>query len=337
MAEVLHSGQLAQGPKVDEFERNLAKSFMIPNAITTSSGTAALEIAYELAGLKAGDEVISTPLTCAATNLPLIRMGCKIVWADVLESTLCIDPLDVHSKVGSKTKAIVQVHLGGIRADVGRQHIPVISDACQALGVFHGDYTACSFQAIKHFTTGDGGMLVCKKDSDVRQAKLLRWFGIDRERKIANTWETYRTRMMCFDIEVPGCKRQMNDIAAAMGIVGLRHYNEVHAHREKLFGIYRSRLAKVDGIHVVDGPENVHWLMTVLVENRDEFARMLFEADVDCNVVQVRNDIYKIFGGERADLPTLNSIEDKYVSIPIGMHVSEDEVNYICDKIEEGW
>ena len=276
ISEVLASGQLAQGPRVDEFEGNFAKFFMLREAVSMSSGTAALETAYELAGLKAGDEVITTPLTCAATNLPLIRLGCKLVWADVLQSTLCIDPLDVHSKITKKTKAVVQVHLGGIRANVGKIHIPLISDACQALGIFAGDYTACSFQAIKHFTSGDGGMLICKKEEDAHKAKLLRWFGIDRSRQVKNDWESYRTRMMCFDIEVPGCKRQMNDISAAMALVGLKHYNEIFDHRKKIFEIYRARLSSLKGVSLVDGPENVYWLATLLVDRRDDFAKMLF-------------------------------------------------------------
>ncbi len=339
IADVLSSGQIAQGAKVDRFEKEFCRIFEVRYAVAVNSGTSALELAYELINLQPGDEVITTPLTCVATNLPLLRRGVKIVWADVLESTLNINPVDVHAKITPHTAAVVQVHLGGIAADVGKIHVPVISDAAQALGIFKGDYTACSFQAIKHITTGDGGMLVVNWENEYNKAKLLRWFGIDRERKVADNWEAYKTRMMCFDIELPGTKRHMNDIAASMGMLGLKYYNNIITHRKKLFDLYRYRIGEgsIEGIELVDGKENTYWLATILVEDRDDFARMMYDAEIETNVVQVRNDTYKIFGGMPADLPVLNSIQHKYLSLPIGMHITEDNVNYICDKIEKGW
>lgn len=337
VSDTLRSRFIGQGPRVDEFEQEFSKKFGLHYAVALSSGTAALQTAYDLIGLEKGDEVISTPLTCTATNLELLRKGCKIVWADILESTLCIDPLDVKSKITNKTKAVVQVHLGGIKADVGKLHIPVVSDACQALGIFTGNYTCCSFQAIKHISTGDGGMIVVESQKEYHDAKLLRWFGIDREKKIANNWQAYQCRKMTFDIELPGTKRHMTDIAASMGLEGLKYYDIVIKHREKIFDIYRYRLKDFPGIKLIDGLQNTYWLATLLVEKRDDFARMMFEADIDTNVVQVRNDIYKIFGGKRADLPTMNKIEEQYISIPLNMNVREEDANYICNCIDKGW
>lgn len=337
MAKVMSSGQITQGKKVDEFEQEFNKLFSTSYSVSVNSGTSALELAYELLDLGPVDEVITTPLTCVATNIPLIRRKIKIVWADINEKTLCICPIDVRSKITKKTRAIIQVHLGGVDADIGKIHIPVVSDAAQALGIFKGDYTCCSFQAIKHITTGDGGMLVVNNEEEYKKAKLLRWFGIDRSRKVENTWEAYRTRMMCFDIEVAGTKRHMNDIAATMGIIGLRHYQEVLDHRKQLFNTYKLKLRNMDGIRIIDGVNNVCWLATFIVERRDDFARKMFDAGIECNVVQVRNDRYAIFGGKKADLPIMDKIENKYLSIPIGMHVSEDDVNYICDVIKSGW
>ena len=343
--EVLRSRFIGQGPKADLFEREFEKIFNIAtkNAVSMNSGTSALETAYDLLGLKEGDEVITTPLTCTATNIPLLRRGVKIVWADILPDTLCIDPMDVHAKITKRTKAIVQVHLGGIKADVGHMHIPVVSDAAQALGIFTGDFTCCSFQAIKQMTTGDGGMLVVHRQTggnserDRNNAKLLRWFGIDREKKMRNNWQAYRERKMTFDIQLPGHKRQMNDIAAAMGLAGLLHYKETMDINARQFDIYREELSGMDGIHLVDGPENTHWLATVLVERRDDFAKMMFEADIDTNLVQTRNDLFKVFGGKRAELPVMNELEEKYISIPLGRHLSDDDIRFICEEIKGGW
>ena len=113
VCDVLRSRWIGQGPKVDKFEKKFNIVFGVKGSVAVSSGSAALETAYDLIGLEPGDEVITTPLTCTATNLPLIRRGVKIVWADILPTTLNIDPLDVRAKMTEKTKAIVQVHLGG--------------------------------------------------------------------------------------------------------------------------------------------------------------------------------------------------------------------------------
>ena len=349
VSDTLRSRFVGQGPKVELFEKAFSEKFNVPYVVSLNSGTSALDTAYDLVGLKEGDEVITTPLTCTATNLPLIRRGVKLIWADV-DNTLCIDPIDVLKKITNRTKAIVQVHLGGIPAHVSElseleltnshtgRHIPVISDAAQGLGIFTGNYTCCSFQAIKHITTGDGGMLVCDTERHRNEARLLRWFGIDRQKKIKNNWQAYTQRAMTFDIQLPGTKRHMNDIAASMGIASLVHYDEVMEYRRKIFNIYKTELSKISsGIKLVDAPGNTHWLATVLVERRDDFARMMFEADIDTNLVQVRNDIYKVFGGVRQDLPMMNELEDKYLSIPLNMRVSEDDAFYITRKIAGGW
>ncbi len=338
--ETLRSRFIGQGPKVDEFEKQFCKKFNLSHAISVNSGTSSLELAYHLIGLKEGDEVISTPLTCTATNIPLLRRGVKIVWADIDPNTLCINVADVRRKVTEDTKAIIQVHLGGIESNVDKfygKYIPIVSDAAQALGIFTGDYTCCSFQAIKHITTIDGGMLVVNNEKEEHRAKLLRWFGIDRELKLANNWQAYLNRAMTFDIQEPGYKYHMHDVSASMGIVGLEYYDKIIAHRKKIFNIYKEEFKNLDGIKLVDGHNNTYWLATVLVERRDDFAKMLFEGHVDTNVVQVRNDIFDIFGGNRADLPVMNELEYKYLSIPLNMRVTEEDAYYIASLVKKGW
>lgn len=334
--DTLSTRWIGQGPKVDLFEKRFSEKFSQKHCISMNSGSAALETAYELAGIKAGDEVITTPLTCTATNIPLIRMGAKIIWGDISYETLCLDRKDVLKKLTPNTKAIVNVHLGGIENDLGDMPVPVISDACQALGVFCGNYTCNSFQAIKHITTGDGGMLTVSNEKEYKKAKLMRWFGIDREKKIANNWQAYKKRAMTFDIEVLGYKRQMTDIAASMGIAGLKYYDFVIEHRKKIFNLYKKLLSGFDGIRIIDAPRNTYWIMTVLVENRDSFAEKMFEAGIDTNMVQIRNDAYKIFGG-RVSLPVMDFVESRYISLPLTMETTEEDVHYISNTIKEGW
>jgi perosamine synthetase len=334
--EVLSSKNLAQGAKVDEFEKLFSDTFNVQYQVSTNSGTSALELAYELLDLKEGDEVISTPLTCTATNIPLLRRKVKIVWADINPKTLNIDVTDINNKLTDKTKAVVQVHLGGISAGIKSLPVPIVSDAAQALGVFIGDYTCCSFQAIKHITTGDGGMLVCPNDDVYTKARKLRWFGVDRTKKVGEGFDFYQKRLMTIEPEYAGFKYHMNDIDAVLGIEGLNYYKKILNCRRTLFSLYKELLKNNHDVTVVDGEINTYWSMTVLVNDRDSFAKKLFDREIETNVVHIRNDAYGIFGG-RANLPNLDSIEEKYISLPLHLHMNLDDVAYICDEINKGW
>lgn len=338
--ETLKTRWIGQAGKVDQFEDDIKYKFGRAFPVAVNSGTSALELAYDLVGIGEGDEVITTVLTCTATNIPLLRRRAKIVFADINPKTLCIDLDDVRKKVTNRTKAIVGVNLGGIEHDVTDMYVkdlPIITDAAQGIGQTNGDYVIYSFQAIKHFTTGDGGMLFTPTFYKYKKAKLLRWFGIDRERKQQNDWQPYKKREMTFDIEHPGYKFQMNDVAASMGIEGLKEYDNIIKYRKNIFDFYKKSLNKVEGISVVDGRNNVYWLATLLVEDRDGFAKMLKNRGVETNLVQVRNDIYKVFGSKRLDLPNMNELEDKYISIPLHNVMTMEDAEYVVESIKGGW
>ena len=337
--DVLKTRWIGQGPKVEEFEKKFEDRFNAKYAVSVNSGSAALETACDLANLKEGDKVIVTPLTCTASNLPLIRRGCKLIWADIRKDTLNLDNEDVQQKMKDNpdVKAIMNVHLGGIESDICDPFVIVINDAAQALGIHRpqNDYNCYSFQAIKHVTTGDGGMITVNDEEKYKKAKLLRWFGIDRERKKKNNWQAFKEREMVFDIEIPGHKRQMTDIAASMGIAGLEDYDKILNYRKKIFDIYK--LIKVDGFTLVDGEKNVYWLATVLVDKRDDFVKKLHDYKIETNLVQIRNDIFNIFGGKRQDLPNMNWVEDRYISIPLHNKMTIKDALYIKKVIESGW
>lgn len=338
VVDTLGSRWLGQGPKVDLFEKNIGIKFDIKHPLMLNSGTSALELAYELIGIKPGDEVITTPLTCTATNIPLLRRGARLVFADISPKTLNIDVNDIKNKITKKTKAIVHVSLGGVKSDIGTfDGIPTVHDAAQGIGFNNGDYLVYSFQAIKHFTTGDGGLLGLPDEENYHKAKLLRWFGIDRDKKRSYDWQAYKEREMTFDIEYPGFKYQPTDIAASMGLAGLLHYDYILSARRAIFDIYKAELSGVEGLQIVEGDESVYWLATLLVERRDAFAAHLAEHGIETNLVQIRNDVYKIFGGKRQNLPVMNEIEDKYISIPLHTNMSFQDAFYICKIIKKGW
>lgn len=332
---------LGQGDKVMEFENLFAKTFAYDYVLGLNSGSAALELAYHLIGIKRGDVVMTPVLTCTATNIPLLRLGAKIVFIDITKERMTMDAQDLEKKIlevgADKVKCIVTVTLGGMFVgnkvyDVAKKYkIPVIVDAAQSLGVREskGDFICYSLQAIKHFTSGDGGVLVSKSPTDHYRAKKLRWFGIDREAKIANDWQPYKKREMTMNIEEPGYKFHMNDIAATIAITGLKHNWEWYDYRKKIADYY---LHNIKCPVIVGG---AYWLAGIQVENRDKVAEYLKSKGIETNMAHLRNDIFTAFGGERLDLPNMNAIEEKYLYIPLNLKVSMRDAAYIAKCVNE--
>jgi perosamine synthetase len=349
VAEVLSTRWIGQGPRVEEFERQFSARFGGHNpAIAVGSGTDALHLAYILAGLQPGDEVIAPIFTCTATNIPFLYMGVKIVFADVQARTLNMDPDDIRRRITDKTRAVVCVHYGGLPCDmdeieaIAREHnLKVIEDSAHALGATYrgrnigdiSDFTMFSFQAIKCITTGDGGMLIVKDRSLVDKAHRIRWFGIDRKAKQGGHWQN--------DIWEVGYKYQMTDIAAAMGLAGLEEFNKILGHRQTLLAAYEQKLVNIPGISFVGGGyrDRTHaaWMCTVLVENRVGLMKKLHEHGIESSQVHYRNDRYTILGGRRDDYPNMDALEDKYLVIPLHTKIGLNDVDRVCSVIRTGW
>lgn len=336
IGETLSGRWLGQGPKVKIFEQMFAEKFNYQYCLMTNSGTSALELVYHMLNLRAGDEVIVPVLDCTAGQMGLIRRGVKIVFADIKED-LTVCPRSVYSKITHNTKAIVGVNLGGISCDpevhevAKKFRIPYIVDASQDHRHCEGDYICYSFQAIKHITTADGGMLVLNDESDYNKAKLLRWFGIDRELKESKNYQAWERREMTFDITYPGYKYQPTDIDACFGIASLPHLDEVIEHRQQLVKTYLQYLPEC--VTTITGGSC--WLMGILTDRRDELAEYLDQNGIETNLVHLRNDIFKVFGGERQNLPMMDMIEPCYLYLPLNTTVTEKDVVYICNTIKK--
>lgn len=334
--DTLEGRWLGQGPKVNIFEKKFADIFNYKYPLMVNSGTSALELAYHLIGIKEGDEVIVPILDCTAGQMGLKRKNVNIVFADI-DDNLNIDPDDVELKITPKTKAIVGVHLGGVPFnsklnDICKKYnIPLIVDAAQHFTHCEGDYICYSFQAIKHFTTCDGGMLVLNNKDTYKRAKLLRWFGIDRELKEKKNYQAWQRREMTFDVFEAGFKFQPTDIDACFGLAAIDDLEFIVSHRKKLAELYVKHLP-VQCKPICGG---TYWLMGILTEKRDELAEHLTKFDIDNNLVHLRNDIYTIFGGKRLNLPNMNKLEPKYLYLPLNTKVTESDVLFICQKINE--
>ena len=353
--QVIQSGAIAQGEKVTEFERQLATYTGAKWAATVNSGTSALHLALHLIktkyNLQDHHHIISTPLTCAATNLPILANGLQVKWADVDPDTCNISCEDLIKKVNHNTGAIMVVHWGGLPVNIFKRRqmlfeigkpVPIIEDCAHAFGTFHnnvhvgtnGTYGCFSFQAIKTLTTGDGGMLICPDEPENKRARLLRWFGLDRDG--GATFRAYQ------DIEHWGFKFQMNNIAAAMGLCNLKTVEARVKSANITAAIYDSELSNVAGVNMLrqNNPCNARsssWLYTMLVDNRAEFIKKMAEAGIEANPVHARNDQLSCMKEFKADLPQLDSIYDRIVCIPIGWWVSPEDAMHIVTTIKSGW
>jgi dTDP-4-amino-4,6-dideoxygalactose transaminase len=349
VTKVLSTRWIGQGPLVDKFEVQFEESIGVGKSLAVGSGTDALHLAYLLAGVGPGDEVICPVFTCTATNLPLLYIGATPVFADIDPKTMNISPASIRELITEKTKAIVTVDFGGLPCDYAEINaiakefgLKVIDDAAHAIGAKYretiigavADFTTYSFQAIKHITTGDGGLLHVKDPELAEKGRRLRWFGIDRKAKFTGIWAN--------DITEIGYKYQMTDIGAAMGIAGLAHLPKVLSHRRELLRAYEEGLKNVPGLYNVGSEsqsDRVHsaWVHTVLVENRDGLQKKLASVGIESSQVHYRNDMYSIFGNRRDYLVNMDSAESRYLVLPLHMKVDLKDVGNICEVIKTGW
>lgn len=347
----LHSGYITQGPKVDEFEERVARFLDTPNVVALNSGTSALTLALRLAGVGPGDEVISTAMTCTATNLPVLSLGGKIVFADVDPVSGNISAESIKKLVTDKTKAILFVDWGGMPADldeivsIARAHdLKVVEDAAHAFGAEYkgkkvgqiADFTCFSLQAIKHITTGDGGILTCKDPADADRAKVLRWFGIDRSKDGLDS-------RIDQDIEEWGYKFHMNDLNATIGIVQMDYIEQILRQHRNHARVYDNTLDKYF-VRQNQGDDRVsaYWLYTLLLPSkteRDAFKDFMTEREIQVSQVHKRNDAYTVFkDAEQDDLDGVDYFADRMICIPVhwGLSLTElDRVAGMCNEFAQ--
>jgi dTDP-4-amino-4,6-dideoxygalactose transaminase len=361
VAKVLNSGYIGQGPKVDEFERELRDYFNLDYVLTTNSATSAEHLAIHMLkskregwpGLEPGDEVLSTALTCTASNWPSLANGLKIKWVDIDQTTLNMDLDDLERKITSKTKVIMLVHWGGYPNDLDR--VRKIQEKCKEMHGFkpvviedcahsigskykgrpigtHGNICTFSFQAIKHITSIDGGLLVVPHKDLFNRGKLLRWYGIDRE----GDRKDFRCEA---DVVEWGFKFHMNDVSATVGIENLKHADHIIGTHKSNAEFYDNNL-KTTGLTLLDreeGFESAFWIYSMLVEDRIGFMRKMKEHGITVSQVHERNDKHTCTRDYVSPLPTLDKTISKVVSIPVGWWVTPEERQYIVDCINKGW
>lgn len=342
--ETLYSGYIAEGEKVYEFEDQFSQYIDNPFSLSLNSGTAALHIALMLAGVKEGDEVISTALTAEPTNVAIKLVGAKVIWADIDPKTGLISPESIRSLISPKTKAIMVVHYAGMVCDMNSINaiskefeIPVIEDAAHALGSKYdgkmigsnSPYTVFSLQAIKHMTTIDGGFLTLQSQAAFDKGRLKRWFGLDKTKpRLEN------------DITEAGYKYHMNNVNATVGLVQMKHLHWIvkkHIENGKFFD---EQLKDVKGVELLEyypNTEASYWLYTMKVERREDFCKYMEKNGVSASPLHLRNDRHSVFAESKRKLPNLDKFYSEFVHIPCGWWVSPEDREYIIELIKKGW
>lgn len=383
VAKVLNSGYIGEGPKVKEFEDALSRKLTAStrpsgytDIITCNSATSAEHLIYHYLkqprkliqyyewGSTVIDwggfdvkrhNVLTTPLTCTATNFPIVLNGMRLKWVDIDPLTMNVDLNDLESKIDINTRIITVVHWGGYPVDLDKlrqivkrakemygHEILIIEDCAHSFGStykgtpvgFHGNIGTYSTQAIKHLTSVDGGFITSPFADLTEKAKLLRWYGIDRN--------TPRTDFRCEqDIPEIGFKFHMNDVNATIGLSNLNYIDDVVSKHKLNGAYYNSKLSAVGGLDLIqkytDGADSAYWLYTMLVENRDDFMRMMNEKKISVSRVHERNDKHSSLSQFKVELPLLDSFVDNMICIPVGWWVTAEDREYIVDCIKQGW
>jgi len=358
VVSVLRSDWLTTGPKIAEFEEAFAALVGASNAVSFSSGTAALHAAAFAAGLQPGDEAITTPLTFAATANCVLYQGATPVFADVTADTLNIDPEQMAKKVSAKTRAILPVDYAGHPAQLtpileiaGKHGLVVIEDACHALGAEYrgrrigniADMTVFSFHPVKHVTTGEGGMVTT---SSQRFAEIMRKFrnhGISseaRQRQSAGQWH-YEMVQLGFNYRLP-------DILCALGIQQLKKLDANLARRRQIALRYTEAFREVSGLIplAVRADENPAWhLYPVRLELeklttcRAQIFRALRAENIGVNVHYIPVHWHPYYrdqlGHKEGECPVAEDAYERLISLPMFHGMSNQDVEDVIEAVNK--
>src|SRR3990167_5082091 len=361
LQKVFDSNMIGQGSKNIEYEEELKKLICYDYVATVNSGTSAEYLAIQLLrkstenwpGWEPGDEVLSQPITCLASNTPSIAHGLDLKWVDVDKNNLNMDLNDLARKITPKTKIIMLVHWGGYPTDLDKIKLiqkqakeiivfspAVIEDCAHSFGTYykgkhlgrHGNICSFSFQAIKTHNSGDGGMLTLPHIDLWVRAKNLRWFGINRE--------TGKLALRCEDdVAETSLKLHMNDINSCIGLENLKHFDSCLTTQTDNGKWYDKNLADIDGITLFKrekGFDSSYWLYTFMVDDRTSFIKSMANKGIMCSQVHETNVKHSALKEFKSILPTVDEIMPKIVSIPVGWWVTPEDREYIIQCIKEG-
>lgn len=374
VGKVLNSGFIGQGPKVEEFEKQIQDFLNHDKLLTLNSGTSGLHLALHLLkksqtynvleeygatinkwpGINDGDEILATALTCTASNWPILANNLKIKWVDIDPTTLNMDLNDLERKISPKTKAIILVHWGGYPSDLDRvKEIQekslrmygfkpaVIEDGAHSFGsTYKGKYLGNHGNMVMYslqaikHITSVDGGILTLPHKELYNRGKL-------IRWYGIDREGNRKDFRCeSNINEWGFKFHMNDVCATVGMENLKHAEEI-IHKHQLNAkYYDDNLKNTPGVTLLsrhNDRESAFWIYSMLVEDRDNFMKWMKECNITVSQVHERNDKHTCVREFISPLPTLDKTIGKVISIPVGWWITEEEKEYITECIKKGW
>ena len=353
LSAVFDSGFINEGIQVAELTRVLSEKLSSDKLVLMNSCTSALTVALRLAGAGPGKNVVSSPMTCIASNTPIINLGAEIRWADVDPDSGMVTVETLDYAIDENTTAVLFVDWAGVPPELDKidawakaREIPTIQDAAHAFLAEYqerpianfADFTCFSFQAIKHFTCGDGGALICRSDEHFDRARKLKWFGYDREesKDEKGNWKAQQASADISEQDI-GYKFNMNNLAAAIGLGNLPQ-------AETMVERHRANAATLDAAFANSAylrpamrpsrSNPAFWVYTTILSDdsidRDALIAALAAEGVSAGQVHVPNDIYSAFGRFKTDLPGVRRFSDRQISLPCGWWVEDEQIAHIA-------
>jgi UDP-4-amino-4,6-dideoxy-N-acetyl-beta-L-altrosamine transaminase len=355
VVDTLRLDWITQGPKVEEFEKGLADYCRAEYAIAVSSGTAALQLACAAAGITAGDEVITTPITFAATANAAVHLGARLVFADIKEDTLNISPVEIRKRLSLKTRAILPVDFAGLPAELDKiaeiargKNITVIEDACHALGAEYGgrrvgslaDMTVFSFHPVKHITTGEGGMVLTNDEALYKEMRSLRHHGIVRQGNGEDPWY-YR-------VVHPGYNFRITDFQCALGLSQMNKLDGFIKRRREIAARYDAVFSGMEEIVLPPRGSNskhvyhiyvIQLRTEVLSAGRKEVFAALRAENIGVQVHYIPLHLHPFyrqrFGYKKGDYPVAERYYEKTITLPLFPAMGDGDVNDVIRAVEK--
>nr|WP_247747440.1 UDP-4-amino-4,6-dideoxy-N-acetyl-beta-L-altrosamine transaminase [Alkalihalobacillus sp. BA299] len=355
--KVLRSDYLTTGPKIEEFEQEVAQYVDTKYAVAFSNGTAALHGACFAAGISDGDEVITTPMTFAASVNCVLYQGGKPVFADIDTRTYNIDPKKIEGKITNKTKAIIPVDFTGQPVELDhilkiakKHHLVVIEDAAHALGATYkgnkvgsiSDLTMFSFHPVKHITSGEGGMITTNNKEYYENLLQFRSHGItrDKDKLKGNHGPWY------YEMQFLGYNYRMTDIQAALGTSQLKKLNKFIELRRKYVQMYNEAFQHIDEIVTPfqheDGDSSWHLYiirlnLDKLTASRMEIFDALQQQNIGVNVHYIPvhyQPYYQNLGYKKGICPHAEKLFEGMITLPLFPSMSEKDVHSVIEAIK---
>lgn len=355
VAAILRGDWLTTGPTVTAFEDEIGRLAGGHRAVSCTSGTAALHMAYSAAGVGPGDEVITTPMTFVATASGASILGAKVVFADVEEDTALLDPAAVAPLVGERTRVIAAVDYAGHPASYAELQAladPVgaltLADAAHSIGGSAGgrpvgdlaDVTTFSFFPTKNMTTAEGGAVVAKDDAIAQQAHEFHVIGMVRD---PDRFASPGEGAWWYEVHELGLNYRLTDVACALGLSQLRRLDAFKRRRGEIVARYNAALADVDGVRLPvqrDGVDPVwHFYAARILEGRrrEVFEKMRASGiGVQVNYIPVYwHPVYADLGYRRGMCPNAEAFYAEQLSLPLFPDLTDDQADQVVDALKD--